>query len=87
VALGQILQHFCSQNRAAFEQIISMRLMPDRIWQKSTKLWQLAQYFKCKVSSKISAQLLVKFKLNARELLRKKMQKSAFCVPKIYNKT
>jgi hypothetical protein len=44
-----------------------MRLMPDRLWQKSTKLWQLAQYFKCKVSIKISAQLLVKFKLNAKE--------------------
>jgi len=55
-----------------------MRLMPDRIWQNSTKLWQLAQYLKCKVSSKISAQLLVKFKLNARELLRKKCKNPHF---------
>jgi deoxycytidylate deaminase len=37
--------------------------------QKSSKLWQLAQILKTEISSKISAKLLLKYKLNTREFL------------------
>ncbi len=46
-----------------------MLLMADRLWQISTKLWQLAKNLKPKVPSKISAQLLVKYGLNTRKFL------------------
>jgi hypothetical protein len=49
-----------------------MLLMSDRIWQTSARLRQLLQYLKPKVSSKISAQLLLKYKLIARGFLSRK---------------
>jgi hypothetical protein len=39
--------------------------MAQRIWQKSTKLWQPVQHLKCKVSGKILVQILVNYKMNA----------------------
>ncbi len=50
-----------------------MLLMADRLWQISTKLWQLAKNLKPKVPSKISTQLLVKNGLNTRKFLLAKM--------------
>jgi len=43
-----------------------MLLTADRIWRKSIKLWGLLQNLKIKEFGRISVQLLVKYKLNAK---------------------
>jgi hypothetical protein len=43
----------------------------ENLAKKSTKLWQLVQHLKCKVSGKILVKIMVKYKMNATSFLHK----------------